>query len=195
LAASDLFPFLKSSGQVLPLGDTDGLTSLVTTSLTEAVSVATQARSSRTLVDYNVSLDSATQKLYKQLVAFNVQLDTLAIDNYYQDIAQARRNVNLWANAKKCADVRDKIEPVRSITRVVFVNLFYRSVQVPGIRINEKYLGGGQPQAVTKKQAVSLNQVSRLTTGAWIVFFIHMFLSRRGRLPALVSRQKGNRFE
>lgn len=135
----------KTGGQVLPLGDTDGLTSLVTTSLTEAVSVATQARSSRTLVDYNVSLDSATQKLYKQLVAFNVQLDTLVIDNYYEDIAQARRNANLWANAKKLADVRDKIEPV------------------PGIRINEQYLGGGQPQAVTKKQAVSLNQARKIT--------------------------------
>lgn len=88
--------------------------------------MATQARSSLTLVDYNVSLDSATQKLYKQLVAFDVQIDTLVIDDYYEDIAQARRNANLWANAKKLADVRGKIEPVRLITRVAFMNLFYR---------------------------------------------------------------------
>lgn len=136
-------------------------------------------------MDYNVSLDSATQKLYKQLVAFNVQLDTLVIDNYYEDIAQARRNANLWANAKKLADVRDKIEPVRLITRVVFVNLFHRSEQVPGIRINEQYLGGGQPQAVTKKQAVSLNQVSRLTTCAWIVFLFTCFFSGKEDYPRL----------
>jgi hypothetical protein len=155
--------------------------------------VATQARSSRTLVDYNVSLDSATQKLYKQLVAFNVQVDTLVIDDYYEDIAQARRNANLWANAKKLTDVRGKIEPVRSVTRAVSVNLFYGNGQVPGIRINEKYLGGGQPQAVTKKQAVSLNQVSRLSTCAWIVFYSHVSFQARQITRACFSA-KGKSF-
>lgn len=56
----------------------------------------------------------ATQKRSLQAAGLpqNVQLDTLIIDDHYEDKAQAHLNANLWANAKKLAAVRDKFEQV-----------------------------------------------------------------------------------
>lgn len=104
--------FFAISGQVLPLGDVSGLTSLITGSLTEAVSLSIQAALSRSAVDYKANVGVAAQKLHEHLRAANVQIDTLVTDDYYEDIPEARKNAELWAKGKKVADVRDHIQPV-----------------------------------------------------------------------------------
>ncbi|KIK03922.1 hypothetical protein K443DRAFT_676418 [Laccaria amethystina LaAM-08-1] len=140
----------KTGGQVLPLGDLTGLTSLITGSLTEAVSLSIQAALSRSAVDYKANVGVAAQKLHEHLRAANVQIDTLVTDDYYEDIPEARKNAELWAKGKKVADVRGHIQPVH------------------GHRIKEKYRHGGQPKAVIKKQTISLNQAGRITRACFV---------------------------
>lgn len=108
-----LIIFFAKSGQVLPLGDLTGLTSLITGSLTEAVSLSIQAALSRSAVDYKANVGVAAQELYEHLRSANVQIDTLVTDDYYEDIPEARKNAELWAKGKKVADVRGHIQPVR----------------------------------------------------------------------------------
>ena len=105
-----------ASGQVLPLGDPNALTNLLVGAASESVNkeslLAEHTATIRSMTRSTTDRSQITKQLHSTFAASGVQVNTLSVEQYYEDSDQGNKNVDLWFKASKISDVKDKIQQV-----------------------------------------------------------------------------------
>jgi len=117
-----------ASGRVLPLGDPNALTNLLVGAASESVNkeslLAKHTATIRSMTHSTTDRSQITKQLHSTFAASGVQVNTLSVEQYYEDSDQGNNNVDLWFKASKISDVKDKIQQVgiRSSVYHFFLN-------------------------------------------------------------------------
>ncbi|KAH7922348.1 vWA-like protein [Leucogyrophana mollusca] len=157
----------KTGGKLVPLGDANALSDYIVGTVTEALGAEALVQKYDAEIRKQASLtaDAAeiSAKLYKDLEAAGVQLNTFVVEDIYESNEQARQNAQTWFQADKLADARSKIQVVKFLLLdAQNVTLTSVRIQTDGPRIVEKYRDGGQQPVALKQQAISLDQVTHI---------------------------------